>query len=134
MAYYRPLEIKRGGYHYTCTNGAENMIVVTRSSFNEIVHKKYWFFHYWSPPLTKDGSVMTPRSYIKFDHEIVSSVHCIRVLGIEFSFIKAKQMQEILRKYYPDSKGIAELRAVHISLNKKARQERMSKFEREYPW
>jgi hypothetical protein len=30
--------------------------------------------------------------------------------------------------------GIAELRAVHTSLNKKARQERMSTFEREYPW
>jgi hypothetical protein len=33
-----------------------------------------------------------------------------------------------------NSKGIAELRAVHTSLNKKARQERMSQFEREYPW
>jgi hypothetical protein len=33
-----------------------------------------------------------------------------------------------------NSKGIAELRAVHTSLNKKARQERMSKFEREYLW
>jgi hypothetical protein len=33
-----------------------------------------------------------------------------------------------------NSKGISELRAVHTSLNKKARQERMSKLEREYPW
>jgi hypothetical protein len=29
---------------------------------------------------------------------------------------------------------VAELRSVHTSLNKKARQERMSTFEREYPW
>jgi hypothetical protein len=33
-----------------------------------------------------------------------------------------------------NSKGLAELRAVHTSLNKKARQERMSKLELEYPW
>jgi hypothetical protein len=33
-----------------------------------------------------------------------------------------------------NAKGITELRAVHTSLNKKARQERMSKLELEYPW
>jgi hypothetical protein len=29
---------------------------------------------------------------------------------------------------------VAELQAVHTTLNKKVRQERMSAFEREYPW
>jgi hypothetical protein len=29
---------------------------------------------------------------------------------------------------------VAELQAIHTMLNKKARQERMSTFEREYPW
>lgn len=33
-----------------------------------------------------------------------------------------------------NDKGASELLAVHTSLNKKARQERMSKLEREYPW
>jgi hypothetical protein len=70
------------------------MITITCSPPSSLVYLRHWFFHKWR--LVSQGNEwLTPRSYLRFDHEVVYSAWAVRILGIEIAVLRLKLMEDI---------------------------------------